>query len=105
MSGLSSLLILVLSHMTPICSGAVREKTRPYHVSQAWRIIKNACDFNELQGKVATHSMRKTYANKVYRYFKNQLVEGKPVDPFHLTSKALGHRNINNTDKYLSFKI
>ena len=36
-------------------------------------------------------------------YFKKQQPEGKLVDPFHLTSKALGHRNINNTDKYLSF--
>ena len=76
-------------------------ENKPISRIQAWRIIKNAC--HELQGKVATHSMRKTYANKVYHYFKKQLAEGKPVDPFHLTSKALGHRNINNTDKYLSF--
>ncbi len=78
-------------------------ENKPISRIQAWRIIKKACNINELQGKVATHSMRKTYANKVYHYFKNQLADGKPVDPFHLTSKALGHRNINNTDKYLSF--
>jgi integrase len=78
-------------------------ENRPITRIQAWRIVKRACDANELQGKVATHSMRKTYANKVYNYFKKQQAEGKPVDPFHLTSKALGHRNINNTDKYLSF--
>jgi len=28
---------------------------------------------------------------------------GEAIDPFRLTSKALGHCNINNTDAYLSF--
>jgi integrase len=78
-------------------------ENKPISRIQAWRIIKKACHVNEIQGKVAAHSMRKTYANKVYHYFKKQLADGKPVDPFHLTSKALGHKNINNTDKYLSF--
>jgi excisionase family DNA binding protein len=49
----------------------------------------------ELRGKVATHSMRKTFADRVY--------EALGRDIFR-TQKALGHRNINSTVQYLSFK-
>ena len=28
---------------------------------------------------------------------------GEAIDPFRLTSKALGHKNITSTDSYLSF--
>jgi len=70
---------------------------------QAYRLLKEAYATNEMMGKLGTHSMRKTFANKVYSHFKRELAEGKPVDLFRMTSKALGHRNINSTDQYLSF--
>lgn len=62
---------------------------------QFYRILKEAADANELTGKVATHSMRKTFADRVYEALGHDIFR---------TQKALGHRNINSTIQYLSFK-
>lgn len=59
---------------------------------QAWRIIKNAANSLGLQGKVATHSWRKTFAQKVYRALGENLFK---------TQAALGHASIDSTVKYL----
>jgi integrase len=39
---------------------------RPISKVQAWRILHEAVTTNELTGKVGTHAMRKTFANRVY---------------------------------------
>ena len=80
-----------------------RGANRPITRVHAWRVLKEAFDANELGGKLGTHSMRKTFADRVYRHFLAQRAGGVPVDPFRMTSKALGHKNINSTDAYLSF--
>ena len=61
---------------------------------QYHRILKDAIAPNELTGKIATHSMRKTFADHVY--------EALDRDIFRL-QKAMGHKNINSTVQYLSF--
>ncbi len=67
---------------------------------QVWRILNTTVRRLEAEGKIkidgriATHSMRKTFADKVYKATDGDLV---------LTSKALGHTQINNTALYLSF--
>jgi integrase len=76
---------------------------RPVGRRQALRILHEAYATNGLTGKVATHSMRKTFANHVYRHLSRRRAAGEALDPFRLTSKALGHRNLNSTDAYLSF--
>lgn len=68
---------------------------RPIGRIQYHRIFKEAVQANNLIGKVATHSMRKTFADRVY--------EALGRDIFR-TQKALGHRNINSTVQYLSFR-
>jgi site-specific recombinase XerD len=62
---------------------------------QYHRILKEAVRANDLTGKVATHSMRKTFADRVYEALGHDIFR---------TQKALGHRNINSTVQYLSFK-
>ncbi len=62
---------------------------------QAFRILQDAFDANELSGKLGTHSMRKTFATRVYDLLDRDLVK---------TQRALGHRNINSTVQYLSFR-
>lgn len=62
---------------------------------QAYRILQEAYDSCEMTGKLGTHSMRKTFANKIYDKLDGDLVK---------TQKALGHRNINSTVQYLSFR-
>jgi integrase len=76
---------------------------RPISRRQALRIVKDVYAANGFTGKVATHSMRKTFAEKVYRHFCQRRATGEAIDPFRLTSKALGHRSISSTDAYLSF--
>jgi len=62
---------------------------------RAHQILTEAFETNELSGKVSTHSMRKTFANKVYNALGGDLVK---------TQRALGHKNVNSTVSYLSFK-
>jgi integrase len=62
---------------------------------QAYRILEEAYDTNGLAGKLGTHSMRKTFADPVYEKLGRDLVR---------TQRALGHRNINSTVSYLSFR-
>lgn len=68
---------------------------RPIDPSQAHRVLKQATRLLGLQGKVATHSMRKYFANKVY--------EGSGKDII-MTQAALGHASVATTGQYLSFK-
>jgi integrase len=67
---------------------------RPITPVQAWRILREACATNELTGTLGTHCMRKTFAQKVYHQLGNDLIR---------TKRALGHRHISNTERYLSF--
>jgi integrase len=62
---------------------------------QAWEILKEAFAANELTGKLGTHVMRKTFANRMYEKLNRDLVK---------VQRAMGHRNINSTVSYLSFR-
>lgn len=70
-------------------------ENRPITRVQAYRILKEAYDACEMTGKLGTHSMRKTFANKVYEKLDHDLPK---------TQRALGHRNVNSTVQYLSFR-
>jgi integrase len=67
---------------------------RPISPVHAWRILREACVTNRLQGKLGTHCMRKTFAKKIYEHLGRDLAR---------TQEALGHQHINDTRKYLSF--
>jgi hypothetical protein len=41
----------------------------------AWEVLKAAFDANEFGGKLATHTMRKTFAASVYQRLNHDLVE------------------------------
>lgn len=60
----------------------------------AWRSIKDAAVKSNLTGKIATHSLRKSYSKKIYEASGNDLLR---------TSKALGHQSIQSTVSYLQF--
>lgn len=59
---------------------------------QAHKVIVDAFKANGLSGKVATHSMRKTFAAKVHEALGNDVFK---------TQRALGHRSIQSTLSYL----
>lgn len=60
---------------------------------QALHILQTAFNDARLTGKLATHSMRKTFAEMMYRGLKGNL---------RGVATALGHANINNTVRYLA---
>lgn len=63
--------------------------------TQAWRLLKRAFDRAGLTGNLGTHSMRKTFADRIYERLDGDLVK---------TAQALAHRSISSTASYLSFR-
>jgi integrase len=61
---------------------------------QAWRVLHGCFAAAGLSGKLGTHSMRKSFAARVYERLGHDLIK---------TAAALGHKNINSTVSYLSF--
>lgn len=61
---------------------------------QAWRIINGASRRMGMVGTIGTHSLRKTFAQKMYNALDKDIVK---------TCKALGHSSLENTIAYLSF--
>jgi len=60
------------------------------------QVLKDALhtlDIRETNGRIATHSMRKTFALAVHKALGENIMK---------TQKAMGHKNLNNTVKYLS---
>lgn len=70
-------------------------ENRPITRVQAYRLLHDACDASAMTGKLGTHSMRKTFATNIYDRLDHDLVR---------TQRALGHRNVNSTVQYLSFR-
>lgn len=60
-----------------------------------WRLIKAAADKVAIDGKVGTHSMRKTFADRIYEYLDGNLFQ---------VQQAMGHKDPKSTTSYLSFK-
>ncbi len=70
-------------------------ENKPITRRQAWFVLKQAFRKAGLEGKLGTHSLRKTFANRIYERVKHDLLK---------TKTALGHKNINSTISYLSFR-
>ncbi len=60
---------------------------------QAYRIISAAARRVGLQGRIATHSMRKTFAERINRTLNNDIYK---------LQKAMGHRSIDSTARYIT---
>jgi site-specific recombinase XerD len=83
----------VLPGETPVFCSRVKDTQTGLPREQGWRILKEAFDTNELSGKLATHSLRKTFAVHVHAAYDGDLRK---------TQRALGHHNINSTLHYLA---
>lgn len=90
-------------HTTDVLFPALRRDNKAISRVQAWNILKAAYKACGLKGHLATHSMRKTFANNIHNHFLTRVANGEAIDAFRSTSKALGHVDIKSTDQYLSF--
>jgi site-specific recombinase XerD len=61
----------------------------------AWCVLKKAYRSLNLTGKLATHTMRKTFCGKIYDKLNQNIF---------LTAKAMGQKNVNSCASYLSFR-
>ena len=66
-----------------------------------YAVQKRAARRLGLPGRVATHSMRKTYGVHAHDFFMRQAARGVPVDPLLYTAKAMGHVKVDSTQSYL----
>jgi len=62
---------------------------------QAWRVLRRAFEQAGFTGNLGTHSMRKTFADRIYDRLDGDLVK---------TAQALAHRSISSTASYLTFR-
>jgi site-specific recombinase XerD len=58
----------------------------------AWRIVKAIARENEFNGKVGTHSTRKTLARRVFTWSKD----------IRVVQRILGHKSLQSTEHYLA---
>jgi site-specific recombinase XerD len=70
-------------------------QNRPISRVQVWQILKDAYSSNGLTGKLGTHSLRKTFARRIYAKVDRDLLD---------TQQALGHVSITSTVHYLDVR-
>lgn len=71
---------------------------------QAGRVIQRLARDLRLAPKVATHSFRKTFAGGIYDGGLNCWRPGEEL-PVRVVMKALGHRSVDATEKYLGLDV
>ena len=77
---------------------------RPVSVRAWYAILQLAYERAGVRGgMIGTHTLRKTYAERVYRYYKGRADAGENIDVMKAVQIALGHKSIENTYKYISF--
>ena len=75
----------------PLFPSRHKSGTVPLHRQTAHDILKNAFIEAGLNGKLATHSLRKSFAQRLY----------DKTGDIYLVQALLGHRNISTTQNYL----
>lgn len=77
---------------------------KPLGLPAVHHLLKNAFERCGIHDAVASHSMRKTFAKKIYKQALEDFKAGRiDVNPLRIVQKHLGHVSINSTEAYLSF--
>lgn len=71
-----------------------KSENKPISTRQGLNVLNRVYQDNELTGKLATHSMRKTFAKNIHEALGEDITK---------TQISLGHRDISSTQHYLSF--
>ena len=75
----------------PLFPSRHKSGTLPMHRQTAHAILKTAFIVAGLNGHIATHSLRKSFAQRLY----------DKTSDIYMVQELLGHRNISTTQKYL----
>lgn len=75
----------------PLFPSRHKSGTVPLHRQTAHQLLKKAFMDAGLNGKIATHSLRKSFAQRVY----------EQSNDIYLVKELLGHRNVATTQSYL----
>lgn len=75
----------------PLFPSRHKSGTVPMHRQNAHQMLKKAFIAAGLNGKIATHSLRKSFAQRVY----------EQSGDIYLVKELLGHRNVSTTQQYL----
>ena len=75
----------------PLFPSRHKSGTVALHRQTAHDILKNACIAAGLNGKLATHSLRKSFAQRLY----------DKTGDIYMVQELLGHRNLSTTQHYL----
>ena len=77
---------------------------KPITIHMAGMMLNQAFSRCGIEGNVSTHSMRKTFAEKVYYDAVKKFKSGQILkEPMRVVQDQLGHKSIASTEKYLSF--
>lgn len=71
---------------------------------QAGRIMERLAKDLALPPRVATHSLRKTFAGAIYQRGLDTWTPGEEL-PVRVVMKALGHRSVDATERYLGLDV
>jgi integrase len=85
---------IVQQYLGTITNASGDTKLFPIKRRQASNVIKMAFTKAKLEGRVSTHSMRKSFCNKVHLALGENIFK---------TQKAMGHASLSSTAHYLSF--
>lgn len=75
----------------PLFPSRHKSGTVPLHRQTAHQMLKKAFIAAGLNGKLATHSLRKSFAQRVY----------EQSNDIYLVKELLGHKNVSTTQQYL----
>ncbi|MBI9078318.1 MAG: tyrosine-type recombinase/integrase [Pseudodesulfovibrio sp.] len=76
----------------------------PITRNRAWQIINGQARQLGYDGKIGTHTMRKTWANNMYDELSMRRTAGEHVDPLVELVKAGGWKTVEAASRYLFFK-
>lgn len=71
---------------------------------QAGRIMERLAKELVLPPRIATHSLRKTFAGAIYQRGLDTWTPGEEL-PVRVVMKALGHRSVDATERYLGLDV
>lgn len=87
------------------CFQSCTKEDKPLSRQASYSILIQACSECKIWGAMGTHSMRKTFADRMYRYRLTQFQNGQLLeDPAKMARKDTGHKSQESFEKYLSFQ-